>query len=68
MGIPVYRAEVAMAKTKEDATLVIKVTGSQGEWQYEYPEEGIKLTSNLATPRQQIENPQITASAGAEGD
>ena len=60
MGIPAYHAEVAMANTKEDATLVIKVTGSQWKWQYEYPEQGIKFTSNLATPREQIESRKPT--------
>jgi cytochrome c oxidase subunit 2 len=60
MGIPAYHAEVAMANTKEDATLVIKVTGSQWKWQYEYPEQGLKFTSNLSTPREQIESRKPT--------
>jgi len=67
-GHPGVSRRGGVGQDQRDATLVIMVTGSQGERQYEYPEQGIKLTGILATPRQQIENPQITVSAGAEGD
>jgi len=54
MGIPAYHSVVMMEDTKTDAAMVIKVTGSQWKWQYEYPEEGIKFISTLATPDDQI--------------
>lgn len=56
MGIPAYHAVVAMANTKEGATLVVKITGSQWAWRYEYPDHGIAFTSSLATPREQMES------------
>lgn len=55
MGIPAYHAAVAMEDTQTNAEMVLKVTGSQWKWQYEYPAEGIKFVSNLATPRAQID-------------
>jgi cytochrome c oxidase subunit 2 len=57
-GIPAYHAVHMYEDTKTDADLVIKVTGSQWLWQYEYPSEGIKFTSRLTTPREQIDNLQ----------
>jgi cytochrome c oxidase subunit 2 len=42
--------------TRTDADMVVKVTGSQWLWEYEYPQEGIKFSSRLATPRTQIIN------------
>src|SRR5579875_2187494 len=54
MGIPAYHAVLAMADTKRDATLVVKITGSQWKWRYEYPDEHLAFTSNLATPREQL--------------
>jgi cytochrome c oxidase subunit 2 len=56
MGIPAYHAQLAMANTREDATLVVKVTGYQWKWQYEYPEQGIAFISNLSTPREQLDS------------
>lgn len=50
MGIPAYHAAAAMANTQEDAQLVIKVTGSQWKWQYEYPDQGLNFYSTLSTP------------------
>jgi cytochrome c oxidase subunit 2 len=44
--------------TKTDAELVVKVTGSQWLWEYEFPAEGVKFYSRLATPRAQILNEQ----------
>lgn len=55
MGIPAYHAVLAMANTREDAQLVVKVTAHQWKWQYEYPDEGIKFYSSLSTPRDQID-------------
>lgn len=55
-GIPALHAVIMYEDTKTDAELVVKVTGSQWLWQYEFPSEGVKFTSRLATPRKQIEN------------
>jgi len=57
-GIPAYKAVLSYEDTKTDAELVVKVTGSQWLWQYEFPAEGVKFASKLATPREQIENSQ----------
>lgn len=56
MGIPAVQAIVNMEDTKTRADMVLKVTGMQWKWQYEYPEAGVKFVSNLATPREQIAN------------
>jgi cytochrome c oxidase subunit 2 len=55
-GIPAYHAVLMYEDTKTDADMVVKVTGSQWLWEYEYPQEGIKFSSRLATPRTQIIN------------
>ena len=47
--------------TKTDADLVVKVTGSQWLWEYEFPGQGVKFASRLSTPREQIDEP------GAQG-
>lgn len=52
MGIPAYHSVVMMEDTRDKATMVIKVTGSQWRWQYEYMDgdaKGIKFVSNLTT-------------------
>ncbi len=54
-GIPAYHAVVMYEDTKTDAELVVKVTGSQWLWQYEFPAEGVSFTSRLTTPRDQID-------------
>jgi len=56
MGIPAVQAIVNMEDTQTKADMVIKVTGMQWKWQYEYPESGVKFISTLATPRDQIAN------------
>lgn len=56
MGIPAYHSVVMMEDTKTDADMVLKVTGSQWKWQYEYPAEGIKFVSTMTTPEAQIYN------------
>lgn len=59
MGIPAYHSIVMMEDTKTNADMVIKVTGSQWRWQYEYLDgeaQGIKFVSNLTTPQDQIDN------------
>ncbi|MBI4740288.1 MAG: cytochrome c oxidase subunit II [Betaproteobacteria bacterium] len=56
MGIPAYRAVVDMEDTRTRADMVLKVTGMQWKWQYEYPDSGIKYISTMSTPREQIGN------------
>lgn len=59
MGIPAYHSVVMMEDTRNGADMVIKVTGSQWRWQYEYMDgeaQGIKFVSNLTTPQDQINN------------
>jgi cytochrome c oxidase subunit 2 len=56
VGIPAYHAVVQMEDTKTKADMVLKVTGMQWKWQYEYPDSGIKFISTLATSRDQIAN------------
>ena len=56
MGIPAYHAVIDMEDTKTKADMVLKVTGMQWKWQYEYPESGVKFISNMSTPRDQIAN------------
>ncbi|MDD5029237.1 MAG: cytochrome c oxidase subunit II [Rhodoferax sp.] len=55
-GIPAYHAVVLYEDTKTDAELVVKVTGSQWMWQYDFPAEGVSFTSRLITPREQIDS------------
>ncbi|MEZ0330919.1 MAG: cytochrome c oxidase subunit II [Methylophilaceae bacterium] len=62
MGIPAYHSVVAMEDTKTGAEMVIKITGSQWRWQYEYMDgdaKGISFVSNLITPQDQIDNKAV---------
>ena len=57
MGIPAYHSVVMMEDTRDQSTMVIKVTGSQWRWQYEYLDgdaKGIKFVSNLTTSDDQL--------------
>jgi len=59
MGIPAYHSVVMMEDTKNNADMVLKITGMQWRWQYEYMDgdgKGIKFVSNLKTPQDQIDN------------
>jgi cytochrome c oxidase subunit II len=59
MGIPAYHSVVMMEDTRDQSTMVIKITGSQWRWQYEYLDgdaKGIKFVSNLATSNDQLNN------------
>jgi cytochrome c oxidase subunit II len=56
MGIPAVHAILEMEDTKTKADMVLKVTGMQWKWQYEYPDSGVKFISTMSTPREQIEN------------
>ena len=55
MAIPSTAALIKMEDTK-NADLVIKVTGYQWKWKYEYLEQDVSFFSNLSTPRDQIDN------------
>lgn len=57
MAIPATATLITMYDTR-DADLDIRVTGYQWKWQYEYLDEDVGFFSNLATPRDQIENRQ----------
>jgi len=46
---------VLLQKDYSQADMVVKITGYQWKWRYEYPREGISFYSELSTPRQQIE-------------
>ena len=56
MGIPATHAVLDMEDTRTRADLVLKVTGMQWKWRYEYPDSGIAYVSTLSTPRAQIGN------------
>ncbi len=59
MGIPAYHSVVMMEDTRDKADMVIKITGSQWRWQYEYLDgdaQGIKFVSNLTTTADQQHN------------
>ncbi len=55
MAIPSTATVLKMYDTKS-ADLVVKITGYQWKWQYEYPDQDVSFFSTLATPRDQIEN------------
>ncbi len=55
MAIPSAATLIAM-KDLSKSDMTVKITGYQWKWQYEYPDHGVKFFSNLATPREQIEN------------
>ena len=54
MGIPAVQAIIEMEDTKTRADMVLKVTGMQWKWQYEYPGTDVKFISTMLTPREQI--------------
>lgn len=56
MGIPAVNAIIEMEDTKTRADMVLKVTGMQWKWQYEYPGTDVKFISTMSTPREQINN------------
>lgn len=55
MAIPATATLIKMEDTK-NADLVIKVTGYQWKWKYEYLEQDVSFFSTLSTPRDQIDN------------
>jgi cytochrome c oxidase subunit II len=54
MAYPATRTVLEM-KDASNADMSIKVTGYQWKWEYDYQQDGVKFLSNLATPRDQIE-------------
>src|SRR5471032_3438336 len=54
MAYPATRTVLNMKYTS-NADMSIKVTGYQWRWEYDYQQDGVKFLSNLATPRDQIE-------------
>jgi cytochrome c oxidase subunit 2 len=56
MGIPAFHAVLDMEDTKTRADMVVKVTGLQWKWQYEYPGTEVKYLSTMTTPQAQIDN------------
>jgi cytochrome c oxidase subunit 2 len=57
MGIPAAHSIFMMEDTKTNAQMVLKITGSQWKWQYEFMDgdaQGIKFVSNLKTPDDQL--------------
>src|SRR6201987_4366997 len=55
MAFPATRSVIAM-KDPSSPDLTIKVTGYQWKWQYDYIGQGVSFYSDLATPRDQIDN------------
>jgi cytochrome c oxidase subunit 2 len=55
MAIPSTSTLLHMDDTS-NSDMTLKITGYQWKWEYEYPAEGIKFMSTLATPRDQINN------------
>jgi cytochrome c oxidase subunit 2 len=55
MGIPAFHAVIEMEDTRTKADMVLKVTGLQWKWKYEYPDSGISFISTLSTRGEQIE-------------
>ena len=49
-------------KNTGNSDLTIKITGRQWKWEYEYLEDGLRLVSNMSTPRKEIDDgrPQST--------
>lgn len=54
MAWPATRTMIEM-KDAGNADMTIKVTALQWRWQYDYQQDGLSFISNLATPRDQID-------------
>jgi len=55
MAYPATRTMIEM-KDPSGADMAVKITAYQWRWEYDYQQDGVKFVSNLATPRDQIEN------------
>ncbi len=54
MAWPATRTMLQM-KDASNADMAVKITAYQWRWEYDYQKEGLRFISNLATPRDQIE-------------
>ena len=54
MAYPATKTVLEM-KDASNADMSIKVTAYQWKWEYDYQQDGVKFLSNLATPRDQID-------------
>jgi cytochrome c oxidase subunit 2 len=54
MAYPATRTVLDM-KDASNADISVKVTAFQWKWEYDYLQDGVRFFSNLATPRDQIE-------------
>ncbi|HXN15219.1 MAG TPA: cytochrome c oxidase subunit II [Usitatibacter sp.] len=54
MAYPATKTVLDM-KDASNADMSIKVTAFQWKWEYDYQQDGVRFFSNLATPREQIE-------------
>ncbi len=59
MAIPATELLIKMHDTARDSEYSIKVTGHQWFWEYEYLGTGVRFTSLLSTPQDQIKNRDI---------
>jgi len=57
MAWPATRTMIEM-KDASNADMSIKITAYQWRWEYDYLQDGLRFTSSLATPRDQIEEYQ----------
>ena len=57
MAFPASQTLMAMYD-KREGDLTVQITGYQWKWRYQYVGEGVDFFSNLATPREQINNQQ----------
>ncbi len=55
MAYPAAKVVIAMKDTS-NPDMTIKITGYQWKWGYDYLNEDVSFYSNLATPREQIQN------------
>ncbi|MFY9327800.1 MAG: cytochrome c oxidase subunit II [Georgfuchsia sp.] len=55
MAWPATQLILAM-KNVGNSDLTIKVTGHQWNWDYEYLDDGLRLVSNMSTPRKEIDD------------
>ena len=55
MAYPATKTVLAMKDTSSP-DMTVKVTGYQWKWEYDYLQDGIHFFSNLATPKDQIDN------------
>jgi cytochrome c oxidase subunit 2 len=54
MAYPATKTVLDM-KDASNADLSVKITAYQWKWEYDYQQDGVRFFSNLATPRDQIE-------------